>query len=507
MEIESFCTSCPRRRALDTIEPSAPELMPGRPIESSRARTVLASFSRGPLLFDENAGQADPAVKFLARSSEYQLFLTTDGATLVRSRPAQSPRAGATEPSAGVDDPRHVVSSEARDDASGAGLLRMRLLGADPRVRIAGLDEQPGKVHYFQGSDPATWLTTVSMFARVRYAQVYPGVDLVFYGRDGQLEYDFVVAPGINPATIALAFDGAEHFSIDGTGDLILEMHDDRLVQPRPLVYQQIGGVRHVVDSEYVLTEGNHVGFTVGAYDRDAPLIIDPVLTYSTFLGGTGAPRRNRRSVKKKRSTLDNVYITGQTRSALFPVGNPGVPSNNNDAFVVKLTASGALDYVTVIQGNASDSGEGIAVDASGQAFVTGFTDSTDFPTRNPIRGDQPGRDAFLMKLDRQGLIVYSTYLGGNSSFDYGESVAVDGGGNAYVAGVTSSTDFPVLNALQPVNLGGSDAFVVKVDPAGNLLYSTYLGGSGDDSAESIVVDAAGSFYVTGSTTSTDFHR
>ena len=445
----------------------------------SRGQRLAASIPRLPLVFEKNEGQADPRVEFLTRGAGYQLFLTGKGATWALAR------------------------TRASDQAPIADMLRMHLVGGNTGARVTGIGQHTGKMHYFRGSEPVGWHTNVPTFARVRYAGVYPGIDLVYYGREGELAFDFVVAPGADPAAIALEFSGARELAIDAAGDLVIATPAGRLVQRRPLVYQNIAGARQVVESKYVLTDNDQVGFALGPYDYAETLVIDPVLVYSTYLGGTGGPYGDQAyGVAVDQS--DNIYITGKTASAMFPAAG-GQPVAN-DAFVVKMTAAGALAYVAVIGGNASDSGEGIAVDGNGNVIITGFTDSTDFPTLNPIRSDQPGRDGFLAKLDGFGLVVYSTYLGGNSSFDYGEAVAVDADGNAYAVGATQSTDFPVLNALQPVRQS-QDAFVVKVDPHGNQLYGTYLGGSGAEAAESVAVDSTGSFYVTGWSASTNFPR
>ena len=435
-----------------------------------------ASAARLPLIFERNDGQADPRVRYMARGLGYQLFFTDGGATL-SFRPAA--------------------------EGAEADVLRMRLIGASPRAAVTGAREQAGKAHYFNGSRPAAWRPNVPTFARVQYGQVYPGIDVAYYGREGELEYDFIVAPGVDPAVIALDFEGARPATIDRTGDLVLETRTGRLVQRRPVAYQQVDGERRAVESAWVLERDNRLRFALGEYDRGLPLIIDPVLSFSTFLGGSGGPY-GEQAYGVTVDGADNLYITGKTASATFPVSG-GQPVSA-DAFVVKMAPDGSLVYVTVINGNGSDSGEGIAVDAAGQVLVTGFTDSTDFPTMNAVHGDRAGRDAFAFKLDASGALVYSTYLGGSNSFDYGEAAAFDSEGNGYVAGATRSADFPVLNARQPV-IKGQDAFVVKLDPAGNQLLGTFHGGSGSESAEAIAVDASASFYITGWTTSSDFPR
>jgi hypothetical protein len=443
--------------------------------DTSRAAAVAARISSSDhaLAFERNDGQTARQVRFLSRGAGYTLYFTADAMTWVYGQPEQ------------------------------ARVVRMTLLGANSEPTITGSHEQPGKVHYFHGNNPAQWRTNIPTFSRVHYRQIYRGIDLVYYGRGAELEYDFVVAAGADPTTISMQFDGTGHLAIDRDGNLVLETPAGKLIQRKPLVYQQIDGHRRVIESAYTLTSGSRVGFALGAYDRAAALIIDPVLAYSTFLGGTGGTYGDQ-AYGMGTDALDNIYISGKTLSTSFPVGT-GAPANN-DLFVVKLTPAGALAYVAIVNGNASDSGESIAVDAGGQVYVTGFTDSTDFPTLNPIGTDQPARDAFLVKLDASGVLVYSTYLGGSSSFDYGEAVAVDPAGNAYVSGATSSGNFPTLNARQPV-IQGQDAFVVKVGPTGNLLYGTFLGGSGAEAAEGIAVDGSGSFYVTGWTTSSNFPR
>ena len=438
----------------------------------------LTAHGRLPLAFEPNVGQAAAPVRYLTRGAGYQLYFTPDGATWALTR------AGEVEGAPLVD------------------VLRMRVVGAAADAPVTGSAPLAARAHYFRGDDPAQWRTNVPTFGRVRYARIYPGVDLEYYGRDGELEYDFVVAPGADPSVIALAFDGADGMSLDDAGNLVLETPAGRLVQGRPLTYQQIGTERRRVDSRFVLGE-DEVRFELGAYDPQQPLVIDPVISYSTFIGGTGGAYGDQ-AYGVTVDAAENVYITGKASSTTFPVQN-GQPANL-DAFVLKMAPDGSLVYVTVISGNGSDSGEGIAVDAQAQVAITGFTDSTNFPTVNAIHLDRNARDAFLLKLDASGQIVYSTYLGGSDAFDYGEAVVFDAAGKAYVTGSTKSSNFPVLSALQPV-MQGQDAFVVIVDPAGNQLYGTFLGGSGNEAAESIALDPDGSFFVTGWTTSSNFPR
>ena len=334
--------------------------------------------------------------------------------------------------------------------------------------------------------------------------------DLVYYGNQRQLEYDLIVAPGSDPEAIQLAFEGEDELEIDARGDLVLYSDGGQVRLHKPLVYQEVDGVRREIAGAYVLNGGRQVSFEVAAYDAGKPLIIDPVLSYSTYLGGAGADRGLGIAVDGS----GNAYVTGLTRSTDFPTASPIQPAfggaglGGGDAFVTKLNAAGnALVYSTYLGGSERDSGFDIAVDASGNAYVTGQTESTDFPTASAIQPANAGNaDVFVTKLNASGnALVYSTYLGGGS-FECGFGIAVDGSGNAYVAGDTSSSDFPTASPMQPAQASGDEAFVTKLNAAGDtLVYSTYLGGDGNDDVLGIAVDASGNAYVTGDTQSTNF--
>src|SRR5436190_9318034 len=350
-----------------------------------------------PLTFELNQGQTDDRVDFLARGPNYNIFLTATEAVFALPR---------------------------------APAMRMQLIGsvADPAVH--GVDALPGKINYFHGKDVASWQTKVPTYQRVKYSAVYPGVDLVYYGQSQQLEYDFIVAPGADPNTIKLAFAGVEQTTIDAKGDLVLKTAGGPLAFQKPIIYQIDGGRRHTVEGGYAHRSPHQIGFRVGAYDRTRPLIIDPVLSYSTYLGGSGI-----------------------------------------------------------------DAGSGIAVDATGAVYVTGSTTSTDFPTVNaaqPTLNDSSG-DIFVAKLTPDGTaLVYATYLGGSDN-EYNADIAVDAAGAAYISALTFSADFPTVNAFQPANSGNQDAVVVKLSADGSrLIYSTYLGGSGEEEIGGIAVDLAG---------------
>jgi hypothetical protein len=386
----------------------------------------------------------------------------------------------------------------------------MKVVGGNPDPEVSGVEELPGKSHYFIGADPSRWQRDVPHYARVRYHEVYPGVDLVFYGRQGgRLEYDFVVSPGADPRRIRLRFDGAERKSLDEEGKLVLRVGEGRLEQHAPFAYQEVEGQRQQVVASYVLHRGGEVGFEVGPYDKARPIVIDPALEYSTYLGGSTDADYGRGIAL---DSAGNAYVTGGTSSADFPTLNPyQTDLGYEDVFVTKFSPSGSgLVYSTYLGGSGYDSGYGIAVDGSGSAYVAGYTDSTDFPTLNPFQSDQGDVDLFVTKLPPSGSsLVYSTYLGGSGN-DSGLSragaiIAVDASGSAYVTGYTSSKDFPTLNPYQAYQ-GGADVVVTKLSPSGSsLVYSTYLGGSSTDFGSAIAVDGSGSAYVTGGTSSPDF--
>jgi photosystem II stability/assembly factor-like uncharacterized protein len=341
---------------------------------------------------------------------------------------------------------------------SGRTNVTMRLLGASASANGEGRRMLPGVTNYLIGNDPRDWRTGVRSYAEVAYRGVYAGVDLVYYGNQRQLEFDFIVLPGASHRAIALAFDGSTGLSIDRMGNLLIETAAGTLVQHAPAIYQEKAGARRTVRGGYVLRRDGRVGFKVGSYDRNLPLIIDPVLTYSTYLGGS----REERAGGIAFDAQGNMYIAGVTGAVNFPAtGSPAISHgrDNWDVFVVKLNAAGdQFLYASYIGGSGYEEPSGLAVDADGSAYVTGQTDSWDFPTLYGIQSSRRGiSDAFVTKLDANGFAVYSTYLGGSNQ-DGGSGIAVDALGRAYVGGFTISGDFPTANALQPF-LGGHPAF------------------------------------------------
>jgi hypothetical protein len=466
-------------------------------LAASDAR-ISESYGKLPLHFEANQGQAHEDVRFLARGHGYGLYLTAGEAVLVLTR----------------SDAKRDAQPQAKPAA-----LRMSLVGAARKPLLSGRDELPGKANYFIGKDQSKWRTNVPTYAKVRYRGVYPGIDLLYYGNQRQLEYDFVVAPGADPKKIVLGFKGADKLEIDAQGELVLHVGGSEIRQHKPVVYQEIGGVRREIDGGYVLKGAKRVGFQLAAYDRNRPLIIDPVvLSYSTYLGGSNNDRGSGIAVDGS----GNAYVTGGTTSTNFPTEFGGLQRacagtfcGGGEAFVTKLNPTGsALIYSTYLGGTGQDMGGfSIAVDLAGNAYVTGSTESGDFPTTvGAYQRVQRGfTNAFITKLNPTGsALIYSTLLGGDN-FNSGSGIAVDAAGSAYVTGRTSSNIFPTTaGAFQMTFAGGGffagDAFVTKLDPAGSTpIYSTYLGGSGSDEAWGIALDSEGNAYVTGRTQSKNF--
>jgi PKD domain/Beta-propeller repeat len=510
--------------------PATGAAAPLSPVESRRQSDalrldVLKIYGHLPLQFETNLGQTDPRVKFFARGARYTVFLTPSETVLV----LRSPQPSGQPPGPGIA----RLDRRARGPRESATVMRFSLAGANPDPRVVGLAPLPGKANYFIGNDPHKWRTGIPTYAKVAYRDVYPGIDVVYYGAQRQLEYDFIVAPGADPAQIRLAVTGAEALGVDEAGDLVLRTAGGTLKLNKPLIYQETGGKKQQIAGGYVLLDKDRVGFRVAAYDAGKPLVIDPVLSYSTYLGGSNDDFGWAIAV----DSAGNAYVTGGTHSPDFPTANALQPTlgETSDAIVVKINSAGsAFVYSTYLGGQtAGDAGWAIAVDSAGNAYVSGATSASDFPTVNALQPMLRGYgDAFVAKLDAAGsALVYSTYLGGSDFCDeFGEchwedglGIAVDADGNAYVVGTTYSSDFPTVNALQPALRGYRDAFVAKLNPAGSaLVYSTYLGGSdvvtpicdeegfcyyarSGDYGSGIAVDSAGNAYVTGTTPSSDF--
>jgi sugar lactone lactonase YvrE len=449
------------------------------------AATSAATYGQISLSFEANEGQAAPQVNYLARGPGFGLFLSGTEAVLSLAAPN-----------------------------SGAGnTISVKLIGANSGAVPVVVDKLASTSNYFLGTQASGWIENVPNYGRVEYPNIYPGIGVIYYGNQQTLEYDFQVAPGADPGKIRLAFGGIEGMSIDAQGDVVLRTSGGNVVEKAPVLYQQVGGTRRPVTGSYVVEGENQVGFAIGPYDHSRPLTIDPVVSYSTYLGGSGQDQ----GFAIVADSSGAAYITGETPSTNFPTANPFQPSYSGgavyDAFVAKLNPAGtALVYSTYLGGTGTDAGFGIAVDASGDAYATGETFSNNFPTTaNALQGTLAGDDdAFVTELNPTGsALVYSTYLGGASQ-DYATSIAVNASGDAFVTGLTQSGSpgqaFPTVNPVQSTLNGSANAFVSELNSSGTaLVYSTFLGGSTYDHGSGIALDASGDAFVTGYTESSDF--
>jgi len=462
-----------------TPTPRPSPLVPADAQTQKKIRQVCLNL---PLAFEKNEGQTDPQVRFIARGQGYSLFLTPAESVLSLSK----------------SQPKSMNSKllvPARD------VVRMRLVGGNRLCRFEGLEKQTGKSNYFIGNNPEKWRAEIEQYSKVRMAEVYPGIDMVYYGKQSQMEYDFVVKPGADPKTIRLKFEGAKSVKVGKTGDLQIKTTGGNLAFQAPAVYQGEGNQKTPVEGHFFQTAKGEVGFRIAAYDATKTLVIDPSLIYSTYLGGSGDDVALGIAV----DAGGNAYVTGQA-TAGFPISGGAyqmaLGGGNFDVFVSKLNVTGStLIYSTYIGGNGTDGGTAIAINGTGNAFVTGQT-TGNFPTTGGVVQTvfSASPSAFVVELNPFGsAIVYSTYLGGSGgSIGYG--IAVDGGGNAYVTGYGYANFPTTAGAYQTAyGLSGLNGFVTKLSPgATSLVYSTYLGGTSGGGERAIAVDGAGNAYVTG---------
>ena len=428
-----------------------------------------AAHERIPMYFIENQGQFQGPAKYVARGSEVTGYF--DRASI-------------------------VVAAE-------HGSFRLSFPGANPGVRLDGMGPSAARINFLVGP-PNQWRTDLPAWSGVAYRDIFPGIDLLYSSQRDRLKSDFIVTPGADPETIRLRYEGGAVY-LDTDGALVLGDGRGEFREQAPILYQEADGERTIVEGSFRLRRDGTVGFRVGSYDRRRPLIIDPALSYSTYLGGSGMDAITSIAV----DGAGNAYLAGWTTSTNLPTVNAvqAQQKGSVDAFIAKLGPGGNnLIYCTYLGGRSDDRAFGIAVDSAGNAYVTGWTGSGAFPVVSPAQSTLGGgKDAFVAKLNPAGnTLVYSTYLGGALN-DSGMGIAVDASGNAYVAGYTYSSNFPTLSAFQTSNKGSENAFAAKISSLGTLVYSTYLGGSGSDAASAIAVDSYGSAYVTGGTTSTNF--
>jgi hypothetical protein len=485
------------------------------PTATDRAR-VLEHYGKLPLSFEPNQGQADKAVKFLSRGGGYTLYLTDNEAVMaLRNADKQS------------------------------GFLKLKLVGANAAPEVAGQNQLEGKSNYLIGNDRSQWQTDVPTYGAVKYSEVWPGVEMMWYGNQRTLEYDFIVQPGVNPQQIKLAFEGAQSLRMDGAGNLVWATRAGEITQHAPVIYQEGAGGREAIAGNYVLQGARAVGFEIGAYDASRPLVIDPQLVYSTYVGGAGLDQAFDIAVDSR----GQAYVAGTTRSLNFPVTatvDPEADPTTATAFITKLNAAGTgVIYSTIIGKDHDDipqtgifgtEARGVAVTSDGKACLTGYTDNFsnkgEFPvTSNAFQKNgaclgvyctfERQTDAFVTMLNAQGNgLIYSTFYGSSASYpsnaeralDVGEAIAVDSASRIYITGFSGANNLPMKNAFQnsPNSSGdGKDAFIAVFNPAatnGNdtLLYASYLGGERDDIGKGIAVDNVGNAYVVGSTASSD---
>ncbi|MGA3164061.1 MAG: SBBP repeat-containing protein [Verrucomicrobiota bacterium] len=464
-----------------------------------------------PLYFEDNRGQTVGPAQFVAHGRDCQFLISPSESRLI------------------------LCKTDAISGKISSCAVRMQFVNANAQAQIRGDAEQSGKINYLIGNDPARWRTGMATFAQVQVEQLYPGINLIYYGNQQRLEYDFTIAPHANPEQIAIRFAGVDKISVSPQGELILTIGKDEICQPKPLLYQTVNGSRKEISGGYKIVDAHTVTFDIGNYDHSLPLVIDPILSYSTYFGGNYGETAWSVAV----NTNDgSIYMAGQTFSTQFtnwPVP-PGAYQTNyhggqyaGDAFIAKFGNLGTnLIYFTYLGGSGNDRATSIAVDNSGNAYVTGYTDSTNFPATG-IRGlltstnisgtpDELGYsvDAFVAELNSSGSnLVYSAYLGG-SGMDGGNGIALDSSNNVYVTGFTFSTNFPTTTNAFQKHIGvasgiwqpyfNGNAFVVEISTSGtNLLYSSYFGGTNCDEGEGIALDNSNCVYVTGFTASTNF--
>ena len=499
-----------KRRVIAEASPLTASVSHPQKLTTALRRQIQSTYTALPLAFEQNQGQTDDRVKYTARTSGYALFLTADDivfsmqssfrAPLVRERPLEQKALRL------AGDPAH----RQHDTRDSFAVIHMQLTGANAKANIGASDLLPGKANYFIGKDPGKWRSNIPMYARVSYENIYPGVNLAFHGEQRQLEFDFVVNPGASPQPITLHFTGAQKIKTDDSGDLLIASAAGDIMLHKPFAYQQLNGAKQAVDAHFVLKAGNRISFELGEYDHSRELVIDPsvAVLYASYLGGSGADEAEAITVD---SSTGNAYVTGQTASADFP----GASSTNKltgaaNVFVTEMNSTGSnFLFSTYVGGSGTDSGYGIALDKSGDVFVAGGTNSTDFPTTSGAfqtsLGSGAASNAFIFELNTTGVLTYGTYFGGTGS-DVAVGMAFDQATGVYaVVGSASSTDFPVKNALQGKLAGASNGFVSLWSSGNALTFSTYLGAASGDTVNAVALDSSDNVYVTGKTSGPSF--
>ena len=478
----------------------------GKPVVAQRSQPALSGEQRGrvlasldalPLAFEANQGQMDPQVKYMARGNGYTVFLTpNDTVFALRSSSKSSPTNINRKFAA------NATGKTVRDRGKEtAAAVYMKLMGANPQPQIVAGRELPGQTNYYTGNDPTKWQTGVKQYAGVSYREIYPGVDMAFHGQQRQLEFDFLVAPGASVAPIAMAFAGAKRLATDKSGNLVLSSAAGDVLLHKPVAYQERNGNRELVDAGFHVKNHKQVALALGPYDHSRQLVIDPSLSYAMFLGGSAEDEAFAVAV----DSSGNAYVAGQMASPNFPAHAGTISTSGGfDAFVTRIGSGAAPDFTTLIGGTGDEAVLGVALNATG-AYVVGNTSSSTFASTTNI-GPQGGQDVFVAKLNTAtGIAQYITRIGGSGT-DSGNAIAIDSSGNAYIGGETTSSDFPTANPVQPSNGSGDTGFVAELNAAGSALtYSTYLGGTTGDLVTGIALDSSNNAYVTGVTVSSDF--
>jgi hypothetical protein len=459
----------------------------------SDSSSVEALVNQIPLVFEPNRGQVSGDVRFLSRGSTYAVLLSPDKTVLV------------LYPNPVSGDPGKLPQPST---------VTLELAESNRQVSPEGLDALPGKSNYFIGKEPAKWIAGIPQYGRVEFKSIYAGIDLVYYGKDGKLEYDFVLSPGADPRTLRFRVKGAKTIELSGEGNLSLEASDGTIELRKPVIYQEVKGVRQTIAGDFALRSDDEIGFNVGTYDVSKPLVIDPVLSYSTLIGANNSTQVQGIAVDRS----GNAYITGTTFATNYPTVHAFQSTNRgtSNVFVTKLNPSGnVILYSTYIGSSGSDNAAGIAIDGSGSAYITGTVGGSDFPTTpGAFMTTCPSlgcNTPFISKFLTDGTVAFSTLMGGSNSPAH--AIAVDSAGEAYIAGDTASNDLPTTpGSFEPVYPGSQctscyNGYVEKLNASGTaLVYSTYFGATGlggvpSTAASGLAVDSAGGAYLVGNTT------
>lgn len=498
-----------------------------------------AMLDRLPLHFVESDTKLGSGFMFTARGAGIDVGIKSSEA-VIKLHEADTTQCDSELSMSSGNVQRRMIRSQTAEWRRKKAQVRLQFVGTNPRAHVVAEDRLPGCANFFVGHEEGKWRTNVRIFSRVRVSEIYSGVDVVYYGSGRHLEFDFKVGSGADYTAIRVSPKNVSRIDIDESGDAVMSTEAGTLRQHKPVAYQLVNGRRNEVDAHYIVNHSRELGFQLGPYDRSIPLIIDPVVSYSTFLGGTGNDSVNAIAIDPQ----GNAIIAGSTNSSDLPITPGAFQSNGNisggsTGFVAKIDpTNNRLLYLTYLGGRFSPGNNvaatdclAVATDSAGNAYITGWTIATDFPTTSGgfQRALAGATDAFVAKLNPMGTaLVYSSYLGSSKSTppfaspsDQGLSIAVDSAGNAYVTGKTFGMDFPVtegalktvhvddfgfVGQVDPAPVGFTDGFVAKLNPTGGaLIYSTYLGGKGDDSCSSIKVDDAGNAYIVGTTRAADF--